>query len=135
MVLEVQSPYLVYSVRWSSPLQGEGLVRHMPESFRNRDSKATHLDTHSALGPFLFLRFTGIRALRTPDHLDVSAALFYICSFTITSFLDLARFSPSLLLRLLPFFGSAPKMPRVVHRSFVLSVVLRRLRRLFYLLT
>jgi hypothetical protein len=35
--LEVGSPYLmVYSgVRWSSPLRGEGLVRHMSESFRD----------------------------------------------------------------------------------------------------
>jgi hypothetical protein len=37
MVLEVGSPYLVYSVRSSSPLRVEGLVRHMSESFRDRD--------------------------------------------------------------------------------------------------
>jgi hypothetical protein len=124
----------VSGVRWSSPLRGEGLVRHMSESFRDRDY--TPMTPTLLRGPFLSsLRISRIRALRIHDHLDASALLFYICSFTITSFFDLAPFSPCLLCRLLSFSGSAPEMPRAVHCSCVLSAVLGFLRRLFYLLT
>jgi hypothetical protein len=134
MVLEVAAPYLVYSVRWSSPLRGEGLVQHMSDSFRDRDY--TPMTPTLLRGPLLSsLGIARTRALRTHHHLDMSAPLFYTCSFTITSFLDLAPFSPSLLRRLLSFSGSVPEMPRAVRRGCVLLAVLKFLRRLFYLLT
>jgi hypothetical protein len=76
------------------------------------------LHTHDTLlrGPFLSsLRITRIRTLRTHEPLDVSAPLFYICSFAITSVLGLAPFAPSLLSSLLFSSGSAPEMSRTVH--------------------